>query len=98
MILQASHTHLYPGLRGKVSGLAQIDDLEAGDCLVEFADGSATSARISKSANEWQLCTDAYRTLAGSEISAKHWLISLAQVEDEVGFRIVKKLGRSQEK
>jgi hypothetical protein len=63
MILEATHTHLYPGHRGEVSGLGQIADLQTRrDCLVEFSDGSATAARISESGDGWQLRTNAYRT------------------------------------
>ncbi len=92
MILEATHTHLYPGHRGKISGLAQIADMQAGgDCLVEFSDGSATPARISKSEDGWQLCTDAYRTAAGTDISAKRWLVCLEEDGDHVEFRILKK-------
>jgi hypothetical protein len=72
MILEATHTHLYPGHKGKISGLAQIADMQAsGDCLVEFSDGSATPARISKSEDAWQLHTEAYRTAAGTDIGAR---------------------------
>ena len=92
MILQASHTHLYPGHRGKVSGAAQIADLPAGrNCLVEFADGSAAAARISKSGNAWQLDTKPYRTAAGTDIAAKCWRIGLRDKDGRIEFRILKK-------
>ena len=91
MILQATHTHLYPGYRGKVAGLAQVSDLQAGgDCLVEFADGSVAPARISESKDGWQLRTDAYRTAAGTDIAEKCWLVYLAEDGDHVEFRILK--------
>ena len=93
MILQATHTHLYPGHRGEIAGLARIDDLRAGgDCLIEFADGSATAARFSKSGNDWLLDTDAYRTAAGTDIPAKRWQVGLRESGRQVEFRIVKKL------
>lgn len=91
VILQATHTHLYPGHRGKIPGLAQITDLpESGDCLVEFTDGSATPARISKTENTWQLDADAYRTAAGTKIAAKRWLVCLEETRGQVAFRILK--------
>lgn len=91
MILEATHTHLYPGHRGKISSLSHIADMQAdGDCLVEFSDGSVTSARISKTEEGWQLCTDAYRTAAGTNIAEKCWLVYLKQDGGHVGFRILK--------
>ena len=90
MILQASHTHLYPGNRGTISGLARIADLGNGrDCLVEFADGSAASARISKAEDRWRLRTCAYRTAAGTDIAEKHWTIRLEENGGRLRFRVV---------
>lgn len=92
MILEATHTHLYPGHRGKVSGLAKIADLRTRhDCLVEFSDGSATDARISRSGDGWQLYTNAYRTAAGTDIAEKRWLVHLNEDGDRVGFHILEK-------
>ncbi len=92
MILEATHTHLYPGHRGKISGLEQIADMQAGgDCLVEFSDGSATPARISRSEDGWLLCTDAYRTAAGTNIAQKCWLVCLREDGGLVEFRILRK-------
>ncbi len=92
MILEATHTHLYPGHRGKISGLAQIAEMQAGgDCLVEFSDGSATAARISKSEGGWQLHTEAYRTSAGTDIAARCWIVSLEEGRSHVEFRILRK-------
>jgi hypothetical protein len=91
MILEATHTHLYPGHRGRISGPAQIADLRTGgDCLVEFSDGSAVPARISKSGNDWLLDTDAYRTAAGTHIVKKRWLVGLGENGGHVEFRILK--------
>jgi len=91
MILQATHTHLYPGHRGKVSGLTQVSDVHAGgNCLVEFSDGSVTPASISESEDGWQLHTEAYRTAAGTDIAQKCWLVYLGEDGDQVDFRILK--------
>jgi len=96
MILEATHTHLYPGHRGKVSGLAQIADLQTRrDCLVEFSDGSATAASISESGEDWQLRTNAYRTAAGTEITDKRWLVHLEKDGDRFLFRILGKAQKS---
>ena len=96
MILEATHTHLYPGDKGKISGLAQIADIQAGrECLVEFSDGSVAPARISRSENDWQLYTGAYRTAAGSDITEKLWLVCLGEGGGHVEFRILKKAQRN---
>lgn len=92
MILEATHTHLYPGHRGKISGLAQIADMQADvDCLVEFSDGSATPARISKCDDGWQLHADAYCTAAGTDVAQKFWLVDLTEDRGHVKFRILEK-------
>lgn len=92
MILEATHTHLYPGHRGKISGLAQIADIQRGrDCLVAFSDGSAASARILRHQNGWHLNTDAYRTAAGTDIPEKLWIIRLDEDGTHVEFRVVNK-------
>lgn len=92
MILKATHTHLYPGHRGKIFGLVQIAEMQAsGDCLVEFSDGSVAPARILRAENSWQLYTDAYRTAAGADIAEKRWLVSLSENCGQVEFRILKK-------
>ncbi len=93
MILQATHTHLYSGHRGKISGVARIADIETGrDCVVEFSDGSAATAEITQAARDWRLRVDAYRTAAGTEIPARHWVLRLDADGNALNFRI---LGRA---
>jgi hypothetical protein len=90
MILEATHTHLYRGHRGKISGLARLAELQSGrDCLVEFSDGTAAAARISKFGDDWRLSTDAYRTAAGTDIANKRWIVRLRETGDRIEFRIV---------
>lgn len=92
MILQATHTHLYPGHAGTVTGLAQGADWRAGgDAVVEFSDGSATTARIACSGDRWLLHTDAYRTAAGTAIADKHWRIEIGEHRDRIEFRILRR-------
>lgn len=92
MILEATHTHLYPGHRGRISGLERIAELSSGEnCLVEFSDGSATPAKISRSATDWRLGTDAYRTAAGTNIPARLWRIRIEEDSDGVKFRILER-------
>jgi hypothetical protein len=92
MILEATHTHLYPGHRGKISGLAHLADIQTGvDCLIEFSDGSAASARITTSEKGWQLRTNPYRTAAGTEIAAKLWYVHLEKDGGQMKFHILNK-------
>jgi len=92
LILQATHTHLYPGHRGKISGAARIADIgTGGDCLVEFADGSAAAGKMSKTTRDWRLQVGAYRTAAGTAIGGKYWAMRLDEVGDEVKFRVLAK-------
>lgn len=92
MILEATHTHLYPGQRGEISGVARIADLPAGgDCLVEFTDGSAAAAKISRSGDGWRLATEAYRTAAGTDIVEKSWRIGFEENDDRMTFRVLGK-------
>ncbi len=92
MILAATHTHLYPGHSGEISGLEKVANIQSGrDCLVAFSDGSAATARISQCGNGWQLDTDAYCTAAGTDIAAKRWFVRLEEDGDHVAFRILSK-------
>ena len=96
-ILEATHTHLYPGNRGKISGISQIAGLKRGlDCLVAFSDGSAASAVLSRTESGWQLYTSAYRTVAGTDIAEKLWFVRLHEDGGEVKFHILSKAKRNQ--
>ena len=96
MILHATHSHLYPGHRGTVSGLARPEDLPSDhECLVEFSDGVAASARLSQRGDHWQLHTNAYRTAAGNDITEKYWQLLLQQEDGQTRFRITGKLQAS---
>lgn len=93
MLLQATHTHFYPGHEGEISGISRIAELQAGcDCVVEFVDGSATCAKISRIDDGWQLQTNAYRTAAGTEIAAKRWRLRLEETGDRIRFRILQRV------
>lgn len=92
MILRATHTHLYPGHRGTISGLDRLAGLRTGDdCTVEFSDGSAVPGTLRKSDDGWHLHASAYRTAAGTDIAEKAWRIRLEEDDDRVTFRIVGK-------
>jgi hypothetical protein len=92
MILQATHTHLYPGHKGEISGPAKIVDLQSGrDCLVAFSDGSVACASLGRFEDAWHLHTKPYRTAAGTDIAEKQWLVELKEEDERVVFRILAK-------
>ena len=92
MLLQATHTHLYPGHEGGISGISRLTEMQAEcDCLVEFSDGSATCARLSRVNNGWQLHTMAYRSAAGTDIAERRWRVRLEEDGGRVRFRILKR-------
>lgn len=92
MILHATHSHLYPGLEGRISGLSRLEELRTKrECLIEFSDGSAAAATLVRSHDEWQLDSVAYRTAAGTDIGAKHWRLHIDQESGQASFRIIGK-------
>ena len=92
MILHASHTHLYPGCRGRVSAAAFPDDLPPQlNGVLEFSDGAATGARLTKAGEHWCLETDAYVTAAGTRIERKRWRIELTLDGQQTRFRVAAK-------
>ena len=93
MKLEASHTHLYPGHRGRVDGLGSLTDIGAGcSCLVEFCDGSASTGQLTRSEDGWRRRCGAYRTRAGTSIGDKQWSIDFRDCGDRIEFRITGKL------
>ena len=92
MILRATHTHLYPGHRGTIAGLTQGSDWRAGGkAMVEFSDGSVTTARLTQTEGYWLLFTDAYRTAAGTGIAEKRWRIEIKEHDGRLDFRILRR-------
>ena len=66
MRLLASHTHFYPGAHGRIEGRA-----EDGETEIEFADG----AHAGGSLHGARLKVAPYRTMAGTEMAARIWLL-----------------------
>ncbi len=73
--LEAHHSHLYPGARGRVLGRAG-----EGAAVVRFADGSSAQGELRGGV----LRLAPYRTAAGTLIGARGWRLSL----DGAGFRV----------
>lgn len=63
--LEAGHSHLYPGARGRILG--------TGSGLIRFADGGTATARLEGGS----LQIGSYRTAAGREIVARTWAIAI---------------------
>lgn len=93
IVLEAGHTHLYPGLEGKVSGIDPALLEEAGaPCRIAFSDGSVAFGSLGRADDGWALDVSPYATAAGTDIPAKRWRIDLQQADGGVTFRIRRKL------
>ena len=84
IVLRATHSHLYPGARGRLDGPMPPG---SAPCLVEFADGSAAHGTLMPEADGTVLATDPYTTACGTRIPAKRWLIE----PTGEGFRVVRR-------
>lgn len=90
MILEATHTHLYPGHRGRLTGTrGGALPTEGGECLIVFTDGASTPGRLVPGPGDWRLDADSYRTAAGTAVPAKSWRLSLSEGPGVVAFRII---------
>jgi hypothetical protein len=73
------HTHLYPGAR-----LTALDEppFAAGatqDVVLEFSDGSGSTGLCRRLSDDaLTLDVESYRTVAGTELPPKHWLLAPA--------------------
>lgn len=93
IVLEASHTHLYPGHEGRVSGVDALARLPAGTtCRIDFADGGVAFATLSRvddaDGDDWALEVGAYTTGAGTAIPVKRWRVGIRQEDDGLTFRI----------
>lgn len=66
--LEAGHTHLYPGARGRILSGAPED----GPATMRFADGEAARGELTRDI----LRLGPHRTAAGTRIAAKAWRIT----------------------
>lgn len=91
--LDAAHSHLYPGARGRLSG-SLPDDGKNAPCQVIFSDGAMTLGALAmESDGAAVLETGPYTTAAGSDIPAKRWRLEIAvQAADPRPFRVRAKL------
>jgi hypothetical protein len=79
--LSASHSHLYPGARGRVLAAPSA----GGAALLDFADGAHALGQI----EDGILHVGAYYTAAGTAIGAKSWHVDLGGDS----FRIIGRAG-----
>ena len=94
LVLEAGHTHLYPGHEGVVADGGLLPAASPIHARILFADGSVALAALTpERGSDWSLSVDPYRTAAGTGIAAKRWAVSFTK-ERAVGmrFRIRKKL------
>lgn len=84
LILRAGHSHLYPGARGTIGGALPATTTS---CLVEFADGSATTGTLAPETGTLLLAASPYVTARGTRIPAKRWRIAVTAG----GFRVLRR-------
>lgn len=80
--LLATHTHLYPGARGRAEGV-----VEDGPATIVFTDEVRVPARLEGET----LHVEAYETGAGTGIIAKSWRVTFAE---DGRFRAIERLTR----
>ena len=72
MRLSFHHTHAYPGCRLTIAD----EDQDSGPIEAEFSDGTLPGARLARREPEEMLVeVDAYRTVRGTAIPAKQWIL-----------------------
>lgn len=91
--LDAAHSHLYPGARGRLSG-SLPDDGKNAPCQVVFSDGAMTLGALAmESDGAAVLETGPYTTAAGTGIPAKRWRLEIgAHTDGPRPFRVRDKL------
>lgn len=95
-MLEAGHTHLYPGHEGWLEGAAPSVDTAATalPTRIVFADGVMAGGILSLGGDgNWELEVDPYATGAGTNITAKRWRIAFGGAAGgRTRFRIERKL------
>lgn len=95
IVLEASHTHLYPGHEGRVTGAGALAHLPVNaQCRVDFADGGVAFATLSHGDDgAWVLEAGVHATSAGTSIPAKRWRVALREDGGTLRFRILGRIG-----
>ena len=94
VVLEAEHSHLYPGHEGWLECEAPLPvSTEGLPGRIAFADGVMAGGTLKGSDGRWELEVDPYTTAAGTDIAAKRWQIAFRQVAgNRTRFRIERKL------
>jgi hypothetical protein len=94
VVLEASHSHLYPGLEGVVAEGELSPAASPIHARIMFADGAVAAGVLARDGDgNWSLSVDPYRTVRGTDIAAKRWALAFTGDEPAgMRFRIRKKL------
>ncbi len=96
VVLEAGHTHFYPGHEGWLEGDAPSAPAGPGGVpsRIAFAGGVMAGGTLFPSADGgWELEVAPYATAAGTDIAAKRWRIAFHRVAGgRTRFRIERKL------
>ena len=94
VVLEAGHSHLYPGIEGVVAEGALSPAAAPVPARILFADGAVASAVLEQDGDGgWVLSVDPYRTVRGTAIAAKRWAVAFTGDEPAtIRFRIRKRL------
>ena len=79
--LEAAHSHLYPGARGRVRA---GDPAAAGPVTVTFADASRALGALAGG----RLALASYRTAAGTAVAPRGWQLRFAEDPEGATFRV----------
>lgn len=96
IVLEAGHTHFYPGHEGWVEGEEPSAPPGAAGLpsRILFAGGAIAGGSLSREdGGSWVLEVDPYTTAAGTTIAARRWQIAFRRAEGgRARFRIERKL------
>jgi hypothetical protein len=95
IVLEAEHTHFYPGHEGRVVGDAPAESMGGGglSSRIVFADGVVTGGTLKNVGGSWELEIPPYTTAAGTDVAAKRWQVTFRREADgRARFRIASKL------
>lgn len=92
-VIEAGHTHFYPGHEGWIAGDAPAREGKATAVRIAFGDGVMAAGTLGPAGDSWELDVAPYTTAAGTAIPAKRWRVALRpEADGRTRFRIERKL------